>query len=291
MTILLRLDPTHPAVWRSPTSLQFGLDAVAVIDDPLPWQERVLAQLEEGVSESALGALAAALGVPPAEVQGFISRVEAALYPRVSPAPAAPQVRVSAGVGVTRALAEAIGGALAAAGFAPSVWRSDGDMSARAPVILVAHHVLDPQRAIELQREDTPHLPVVFGGAKAVVGPFIRPGHTACMSCIYAGAREIDPLWPVLAAQLVARAPGDVTPRLADEAGGVAARLMRVATDHPYADPQSVTIHAVSSRRERTTHPLRAECGCQSPPESGRHFATTVPAPPTTTGRAFARRA
>lgn len=271
--------------------MQFGLDAVAVIENPLPWQERVLAELEEGVAESTLGVLASALGVAPKEVRGFISRVEAALYPRVVPARTAPPVRLGAGAGVTRALTETIAGALSAAGFAPSWWRRDGEAGDRTPVLLVAHHVLDPHLAIEMHREDTPHLPVVFGGAKAVVGPFVRPGHTACMSCVYAAAREVNPLWPVLAAQLVARAPGDVTPQLADEAGGLAARLMRVATGHPHAEAQSVTIHAHSARQEWMSHPLRGECGCQSPPESATQFWASAPDLPTTTGRAFARRA
>lgn len=289
MTTLLRLDPTHPAVWRSPTSLQLGLDAVAVIENPAPWQERLLSELEEGVPESALGVLAAALGVPADEVHGFITQVERALLPRVDPPRVVAPVGVSAGAGVTRGLVDMIAGALSAAGFAPFLCRDDARTDPRIPVVLVAHHVLDPRRAIGLQRDDTPHLPIVFGGAKAVAGPFIRPGHTACMSCVYASARDADPLWPVLAAQLIARAPGDVTPRLADEAGGVAARLIRVATDDPADDPQSVTIYADSSHRQRMSHPPNAGCGCQSPPESAMPFATIFPDRPTTTVRGFAR--
>ena len=50
---MLRLDPSHPPVWRSAGALQFGAEPVAVLDDPAPWQLRVIRELERGVPDGA----------------------------------------------------------------------------------------------------------------------------------------------------------------------------------------------------------------------------------------------
>ena len=49
--MVLRLNPTVPLLWRSPSSLQLGSDRVlAVLDDVTPGQERLVAALAAGVT-------------------------------------------------------------------------------------------------------------------------------------------------------------------------------------------------------------------------------------------------
>lgn len=57
--MILRLDPRWPLVWRTPTSVQVGIDPPLVILDPISeLEERLLAAIAVGVSESGLAMLA-----------------------------------------------------------------------------------------------------------------------------------------------------------------------------------------------------------------------------------------
>src|SRR5688572_19426338 len=77
---MLRIDSAHPPVWRSPTVLQFGGESVAVIDDPQPWQLRVVRELENGIPDGAYVSFAEALGAPsPDAATRFLARIRRAL--------------------------------------------------------------------------------------------------------------------------------------------------------------------------------------------------------------------
>ena len=39
----LRLDPRHPPLWRTPTAVQFGADAVAVVEADQPDKKKIYA--------------------------------------------------------------------------------------------------------------------------------------------------------------------------------------------------------------------------------------------------------
>lgn len=289
MTKLLRLDPAHPPLWRGPSSLQFGLDAVATIDDPLPWQEHLLAELDKGVPDTGLVALAGALGVSAREVRAFVTRVEAALCRPSTVQKTGGPIVVQAEARIAREVVGAITDAVAAAGFEPFVADPDGAPSIVAPTLLIAHHIIEPSRAAALVREDVPHAPIVFVGPTAIVGPFVRPGSTACLACVNAGNRDADPAWPLLAAQLIGRRAPTVPLPLAAEAGTLAARLIRVAADLPDPVTRSVTLRADSSRRVWATHQPHEECGCLSLQESGTPSATSAPDPATTTASGSGR--
>src|SRR5882757_8454708 len=57
--MVLKLDPRYPVVWRSPSSLQVGVDpAIARLDDVTELQERMLAALAVGVSTPGLAMIA-----------------------------------------------------------------------------------------------------------------------------------------------------------------------------------------------------------------------------------------
>lgn len=105
----------------------------------------------------------------------------------------------SADVGARRAVA--VGRAAQAAGDV-RVLASVG----RRPdlVVLVDRGVADPVRYQPLLDSDVPHLSVVLGEADVRVGPLVRPGTGACAGCVALHHADVDPVWPSLAAQLLA---------------------------------------------------------------------------------------
>ena len=82
MTTVLRLDPAYPTLWRGPSSMQFGIEPVAVVENPTPWQQRLLTELDKGIPDTALLGLADAFGVPDDEVREFVVQIERVLLVR-----------------------------------------------------------------------------------------------------------------------------------------------------------------------------------------------------------------
>lgn len=265
MASLLRLDPGLPPLWRTERILQFGIDPVASVVDPAPWQERFVRELERGIPPSALPVLAAEYGVDVRAVRDFLDQVA----PAVAPGTRRSADRVVVEIAADDDTAGALVGALTASGIVPDV--VDGDdrtprLSERsAPRILVAHNALDPGRARAAVREDAPHLPIVFSATRAVVGPLVVPGRTACLACVDAHRYDADPSWPTLLAQLLGRPRAPVAPSLAAEAAGIAAWLIRGGEPvDPPARGMSVVLSASSPRRSWRTHHPHERCGCRS---------------------------
>lgn len=284
-----RLDPAHPPLWRTPTTLQFGANPVAVVTDPAPWQERLVHELERGVPDAALDTVATALGAPQGAAAGFVRRIADALAQESAPAPRC--VLVQATHDAPPACAEVVAEAFTEAGFAVAHETWFGVDPTRAPdaslVVVVAHHLVEPRRAADLMRRDETHLPIVFSGDRAEVGPLVEPGLTACLACIAGHHRDADPAWPLLAAQLLGR-PAPAVPRmLALEAGLVATRLLNDAEKSGGRQgAHSVTLHAGSLRRTTLTHLPHAECRCRSLEGTATPPAPVPLAP--TTATAFA---
>jgi hypothetical protein len=284
-----RLDPAHPPLWRSATTLQFGVDAVAVIRDPQPWQLRLVAELEHGVHEVALDPVALALGAPERAAESFVRLLGPALIPAPSPRL---RVALQTDDGFPRARATAVAESLEAEGVDVThiTWfgapeervRSDGT------VVVLAHHVVQPRRAAALMAADVPHVPLVLTGTGAEVGPFIDPGRTPCLACLAAHRRDADPAWPQLAAQLLGRpAPvlGDV---LIIEAAFVTARLISEALatrERPRC--HSLTLREGSLHRAMRAHRPHADCRCRS--LGGTETAGALAFPSTMTSSDLAR--
>ncbi len=57
-------------------------------------------------------------------------------------------------------------------------------------------------------RAQVPHLSVAAGAARVVVGPFVLPGRSTCLSCVHRHRTDADPGWPAVAGQLGALAHG-----------------------------------------------------------------------------------
>jgi hypothetical protein len=287
---MLRLDPAHPPLWRSATTLQFGADAVAVIDDPEPWQQRLIRELESGIPDAALDPIAMALGAPEHAAVAFVRRIARALT-----VPPAPPLRVFLQTpdGFPRARVTVVAGALASTGIDVSevTWFAAPGESVRASarvVVVLAHHLIEPGRAAALMGGDVPHLPLVFTGTGAEIGPYIVPGRTACLACIAAHRRDADPAWPQLAAQLLGRSAPLVSDALTVEASLVTAHLISAAARNPRRPlHHSLTLREDSLHRSMRAHRPHAACRCRS--LEGTATAAAPEFPPTRTARAFAR--
>ena len=285
MTIILRLDPALPALWRSADALQLGVQAAVVLSPVEPWQLRLMHELASGMPESALMVWAGILGVDPARVRALLGRLSPALL-RVDPDAPRPAARIAlhsaraaddarllaalrgvcvdAGIDVT----QVPGGAGAAASTVPS---ADPAMLGAELAVTVAHHVADPRMSARLLSSDITQLPVTVTTSGVRVGPLVVPGRTGCLHCAELHRTDRDPAWPVLATQLLELAAPAPSTLVSIEAATLVARFVESATG-PRGDARvwarSVTVRARDARREWRVHRPHPSCGCRSLAES-----------------------
>lgn len=264
--MLLRLDPAHPPVWRSETVMQFGLEPVAVLDDPAPWQLRVVRELQRGIPDAAFRSFAEAMGAPHgAAAERLRERLHRAL---MNEAPPRARAWLYAATETPEATRDAVTAGLDAAGYdVRTAHRFDAIEDAEpeaAFLVILAAGVVPPAAVAALMADDRPHIPVILTGRDAEIGPVVRPGATACLACVAAERRDRDPSWPVVAAQLIGHTP--VTdPAVAWDAGVVAGRLLSEIASHPArGTTRSMRLRAGSLHRSVRTHRPHADCRCRS---------------------------
>jgi bacteriocin biosynthesis cyclodehydratase domain-containing protein len=114
-----------------------------------------------------------------------------------------------------------------------------------------------------------PHLPVVVRETTAMIGPLVLPGRTPCLRCVELTRGDRDPVWPVLAAQLIGGPrsiePGDVV--LASAAASIAvlhvlAWLDCGSLELPSSAGGSLELSLVDLRLRRRTVAAHPGCGC-----------------------------
>ena len=69
-------------------------------------------------------------------------------------------------------------------------------------VVLIGGPVPDLALGAAYSRACVPHLSVATGMARVVVGPFVLPGRSTCLSCLHRHRTDADPEWPAVAGQL-----------------------------------------------------------------------------------------
>jgi bacteriocin biosynthesis cyclodehydratase domain-containing protein len=121
-------------------------------------------------------------------------------------------------------------------------------------------------------RSGTPYLVVRLTEGRAVIGPFVAPGCTACLRCIDAHHTDADPTWPLLVRQYAAActrdradgAPEPVDPLLAGLAVAWAARDLVAYVDggRPSTWSTTVTFDASPGRLETQAWLRHPGCGC-----------------------------
>ena len=275
--MLIRLNPRIPVVWRTPDTLQVGIDApLAVIETTTPGVERVIAALRAGAPLPVVEYVSEAGGATPAQTEALLAKLGPALEGEPEP-PATYRVVVDGDAPT----AERISGLLRELGIEVSSGAATPDQTDAADLaVIVGYYALPPERYGRWLRRDTPHLPVVFSDAEIRVGPLVEPGTGPCLSCLELSHIDTDPAWPAMAIQLLARAtpPEDIGQQIevsALVAGWVADRLRsgRAGTGTTAAIIAVAT--GVVTPREHLPH---AGCGCQSLPRIASAPAVTVAA-------------
>lgn len=278
--MVLALDPRYPRVWRTPDTLQFGVDAPVLLLHPVTLaEERMIAALADGVSVSGLRMIARRSRVDPGAVGALLDRLSPVLD-RPDEQPAPPPVVVD-GDGPTagRIIALLRGSGLeVGSGLA---W-TDPLVEAAGLAVIVGSFAIAPARHARWLRRDVPHLPVVFGDRGVVVGPLVRPGRGPCVRCVDLHRTDADPMWPALAAQLHGRARPGETEVVRDAVAAVVAAmaagaLTRTAPEQGDGGTTTTagTAGAASSRFDPVTgrwtaheHMPHPECGCLGLPVS-----------------------
>ncbi len=258
--MVLKLADDVPIVWRSPTSLQLGIDAPRIVlDDVGAGDERLIEALRRGISASGWAMLARDAGLTDERARDLL----AALGPLLSaPAAAASGTVLVLGEGPT-------------ASTLADLLRDSGRLarsSARSPalVALVAAWVIGPEDAQHWLRRDVPHLPIVAADRSVTVGPLVEPGAGPCLYCVQLTYTDADPAWPAIAAQLWGRAAPRHSSLTVNAVAAFAARLLiaRLDSGSPAATARAWrltdeggTISVVPQLR----HP---HCSCAALPES-----------------------
>jgi bacteriocin biosynthesis cyclodehydratase domain-containing protein len=145
---------------------------------------------------------------------------------------------------------------------------------AAAPDLGVLVGVGEPDRELldAWTRGGTPYLLVRLTEGRAVVGPFVAPGSTACLRCLDAHHTDVDAAWPLLVRQYAAASSCDrpdgaaepVDPLLASLALAWAARDVASYVDgaRPTTWSSTLTLHPLLSRIETRTWLRHPGCCC-----------------------------
>ncbi len=297
----LTLDPRRPVLWRTPDSLQVGLDDPPVmLSSVAVGHERMLAGLAVGVTRGGLALLGHEAGLTSEEIEQFFHRIQPALLaaPVLSPAsieidgagPTADKMMRrlrEVGIAVGRNAAGHNGVGQNIAGNNAAGWNTAGriavtphaDAAAQGSpdtegakanhfAVIFGNYVLEPERRGRWLRRDIPHLPVVYSDVSVALGPFIEPGYGPCLYCLELHRRDTDESWPALASQLLGKSSSAQTPFVASETAVLATRILYQRIRNGAARTAvSVTLNTESgelSRREWHAHP---ECACSGMPE------------------------
>ena len=286
-----RLDPRRPLLWRTPHSLQIGVDDAVVLDSVMTDTEQVVSALRAGFPASVGRRLAGAFGVPEVEVERVFTALEPVIDhgTRADP-PRRPHRVVVAGASpsadqLRRLLADQPVIDLAEAGPV-----DDAPEASPHPVdiaILFADFVLPPSRYARWLRDDVPHLPIVFGDRYVRIGPFVTPGAGPCLHCVELHRADDDPAWPAVASQLLGhRSPLD-TLLVRSEVATRVARLVlrRIEAAQPILVNTQLVIDAASGGVRRRVVREHSRCACRALPGSGTApVSPHAAASPTTTG-------
>lgn len=263
----IRLNPAHPPLWRSESTVQFGVDRRAEVDLTEPWQQQLLQQLWEGIRPDALDVIAHGLAAPRDEVHAFMAALAPVLQSRRLHNP------------VVWLSTDDPGDAAARAWVAEVLRRAEvlvsGEPTPGAIEVRLVHGLATTRAFAAALSADESFLPIAFDPGGVSIGPLVVPGRTPCLSCRDLALRDADAAWPMVHAQLaglrLARLP---TPR-AIAAASLAAELLHAA------DAGGVWLY-LSAEGSVTRHPVafHAECLCHAGSVQSRLKTATARARP-----------
>jgi bacteriocin biosynthesis cyclodehydratase domain-containing protein len=263
------LDPQIHRVWRSPATLQFGVERpVLTLTGLSNAEERMLVALDAGVTLPGLQLVAERAGGEAADAARFLGRLAPVLARE--PVSVAPALVVVDGAGpaagrLIQVLRES--GADVRAGLP---WSDPAVREADAAVIL-GSFALEPERHRRWLRRDIPHLPVVFGDETVTIGPFVEPGAGLCLGCLDLHRSDAEPDWPAMASQLYTRDARRETSLVTTAVTAVAGRavLDRAVRGSGRLAHISLSLDYSTGLTTEQAHRPHEACGCRALPGNG----------------------
>lgn len=285
--MVLALDPRFPRVWRTPDTLQFGVDAPRLVLHPVSIaEERMIAALADGVSRPGLRMIAKRARAGADAVEALLARLAPVLTAVETPGAAGEPAREAAPLVVVDGdgpTASRLLGLLEEAGIdvrSGLAW-TDPAVDSAVYAVIVGSYAIEPERHARWLRRDVAHLPVVFGDRGVTVGPSVVPGAGPCVRCLDLHRRDADPAWPAMAAQLHARGRFGESRLVSDAVSAVVAGVVVAAVrgrsagrDRTIARDRAGTVRSARSQRFDPargvwlprTHLPHPECGCLALP-------------------------
>jgi bacteriocin biosynthesis cyclodehydratase domain-containing protein len=293
----LALDPALPVLWRSPTTVQIGLDRPSVVLTSVSAaDERMLWALRLGISRSGLSMIAASAGGTDDDVDALLDAVSDALLPGTPTPPRRVGRVVLEGDGPCP---EALAPAITAAGHVlvrrRTVAGENGTETGPEAdlAVVAARYAVRPAVYGYWARRDVPLLAVVFSDRSVQVGPLTIPDDGPCLHCVDKHRTDADAAWPALASQLAGRpTPTESMPLTMLEVSALVGRAVDdwLAEGHNPLPGRALLLDGRTGRLSRRAWEPHQECGCRALPGSA-----TAPGPPTgadpqhsTTGEALA---
>ncbi len=282
--MVIKLDPEIPLVWRTPHSLQFGVDRPCVfLEDVSNADERIIAALVTGTSQSGIDMIAKCADLGIDELAHLLDALRPAMKP--SPTPMLPIAGRTVSISGTGPTVNAITALLTRSAISV-----EPDVVALEPpaetdlAIIVSHFVVHPALHARWLNRDIPHLAVVFGDRFVRIGPLVTPGVSACLICLELHARDADSAHAALSSQLWGRTSAAETALVSAEVAAICSRIVvnfgGPANSPPEAVPEAVreakprTILSVTTRsiqldiltgsRLERVHRPHPHCGCLS---------------------------
>jgi bacteriocin biosynthesis cyclodehydratase domain-containing protein len=292
--MVIRLNPRYPVVWRTPDSIQIGIDRpITVVTHVSTALERVVNLLRVGLPRSSIVMMSREVGATDAELAGLLRALRPALIvtgddrgelvrrEAAPPDPSRTLVCID-GVGPTAdGIARSVAGlgmpVLPAYPFDSLDPLDPGTAPAptAAVAVVIGNYALDPRRHGRWLRRDIPHLPVLFGDRDVHIGPFVEPGVGPCLYCLELHHTDADPAWPAIAYQLADRLSPTETARISMDVAALVAGIVadRVETGRSELTSVSLVLDAETGHLTRRAHLPHDRCGCRALSE-----IATVPA-------------
>ncbi|RNE59053.1 hypothetical protein EEJ31_11650 [Cryobacterium tepidiphilum] len=260
--MIMRLNPAVPLVWRSPDTIQAGVDRpLAAFPGMTAALERVVLALQAGIPEESLRRLATDSGASAARVDSLLTALRPALLAvRPGPAAAGPGTVLIDGDGATTQRMPPL--------FAELGIRLCPPDEPPGLTVIVTHYAMEPERHGRWLRRDIPHLPVVFSDAEVRIGPLVEPGTGPCLSCLEHHRIDADPAWPAIAIQLLQRRAATETERNSIVVAALVATIVDafLRTGANPLSTASLIVDPASAALSRRDHLPHARCGCQALP-------------------------
>jgi hypothetical protein len=271
---MYKINPDYPLVWRTPTSLQIGVDNPHVVLAKIyPSEERFITALQSGFGDVSLPTVSEECGMTSAETDGLLLALNSALLPQSGPGLSANRYRIS--LDGTGPFVDSVG--LLLIGIGHTVVKTSAAVSPRCDLaIVVGEYVIEPSRIGGWLRKNVPHLPVVFSDQNVRIGPFLgaTPESQAnlldfpCSQCIELHHRDRDDCWPAMASQLAGKPAPSNTALLRAEVSALIARWISSRESVSIAPNTSLNIAVKTGEIQEITFELHPDCACQALPRN-----------------------